>query len=101
MKQSNVKQQPGRGNPDKEKEQVQPHQMDEKASIGGDYNSGVTSDDPDERYQIEKQASLGKNQPKSQKEKEEDGNVLNKENLPDATNESKGKMGSGQRQDSN
>ena len=46
--------------------------MDEKASIGGDFNSGVTSDDPDEKDQIEKQASLGKNQPKSQKEKEED-----------------------------
>lgn len=73
MEQANVKQQPERG-PDKEKEQVQPHQMDEKASIGGDYNSGVTSDDPDEKDQIEKQASLGKSQPKSQKEKEEEGN---------------------------
>ena len=101
MKEANVKQQPGRGKPDKEKEQVQPHQMDEKASIGGDYNSGVTSDDPDEKDQIEKQASLGKNQPKSQKEREDDDKVLTKENLPDATNESKGKTGSGQRQDSN
>jgi hypothetical protein len=101
MKQANVKQQPDRVKSDKEKEQVQPHQMDEKASIGGDYNSGVTSDDPEEKDQIEKQASLGKAQPKSQKEKDEDGKVLTKENLPDATNESKGKMGSGQRQDSN
>lgn len=44
---------------------------DEKSRIGGDYNSGVTSDDPAEKEEIEKQASLGKNQPKSQKEKEE------------------------------
>lgn len=73
---------------------------DEKSRIGGDYNSGVTSDDPDEKEQIEKQASLGKNQPPSQKEKSGQ-NILTKENLPDATNESKGKMGSGQRQDSN
>jgi hypothetical protein len=75
---------------------------DEKSRIGGDYNSGVTSDDPDEKDLIEKQASLGNHQPKSQKEKEDGGNdVLTKQNLPDATNESKGKMGSGQRQDSN
>jgi hypothetical protein len=101
MKQANVKQQPERGKPDKEKEQVQRHQMDEKASIGGDFNSGVTSDDPDEKEQIEKQASLGKSQPKSQKEKEEGEHGLTKEDLPDATNESTGKVGSGLRQDSN
>lgn len=78
-------------------------QAEDKASIGGDYNSGVTSDDPDEKEQIEKQASLGKNQPLSQKDREENENSgeLTKENLPDATNESKGKTGSGQRQDSN
>ena len=75
---------------------------EEKSRVGGDYNSGVTSEDPAEKEQIEKQGSLGKHQPKSQKEKEgENKNVLNEENLPDATNESKGKMGSGQRQDSN
>jgi hypothetical protein len=74
---------------------------DEKSRVGGDYNSGVTSEDPAEKDEIEKQASLGKNQPKSQKERDEDDQVLNKENLPEATNESKGKMGSGQRQDSN
>ena len=78
---------------------------EEKSRVGGDYNSGVTSDDPAEKEQIEKQGSLGKHQPKSQKERDENenktGEVLTKENLPEATNESKGKMGSGQRQDSN
>ena len=34
-------------------------------------------------------------------EQQESENYLTKEDLPDATNESKGKMGSGQRQDSN
>ena len=34
-------------------------------------------------------------------EQQENENYLTKEDLPDATNESKGKMGSGQRQDSN
>ena len=101
MKQANITQQPERGKPDKEKEQVQRHQMDEKASIGGAFNSGVTSDDPDEKEQIEKQATLGKTQPKSQKEKEEGEHGLTKEDLPDATNESTGKVGSGLRQDSN
>lgn len=45
---------------------------EEKSRIGGDYNSGVTSDDPTEKEEIEKQASLGKNQPKSQKERDEE-----------------------------
>jgi hypothetical protein len=74
---------------------------EEKSRVGGDYNSGVTSDDPAEKEEIEKQASLGKNQPKSQKERKETEEGLSKEDLPEATNESKGKMGSGQRQDSN
>ena len=34
-------------------------------------------------------------------QQQENQNYLTKEDLPDATNESKGKMGSGQRQDSN
>ena len=74
---------------------------EEKSRVGGDYNSGVTSEDPAEKEQIEKQGSLGKHQPKSQKERDESDAVLTKENLPEATNESKGKMGSGKRQDSN
>jgi hypothetical protein len=83
--------------PDQDKKSV----SEEKSRIGGDYNSGVTSEDAAEKEEIEKQASLGKNQPKSQKERDEDGPVLTKENLPEATNESKGKTGSGTRQDSN
>lgn len=83
------------------KEQTKKSVDDEKSRIGGDYNSGVTSDDPAEKEEIEKQASLGKNQPKSQKERDGSEDVLTKENLPEATNESKGKTGSGQRQDSN
>lgn len=89
------------------KEDVKPQSQtkktveDEKSRVGGDYNSGVTSEDPAEKDEIEKQASLGKNQPMSQKEREENGEGLKKEDLPDSTNESKGKMGSGQRQDSN
>ena len=79
----------------------------EKSRVGGDYNSGVTSEDAAEKNEIEKQASLGKKQPlshkeKSDKEREENKEGgLTKEDLPDATNESSGKMGSGQRQDSN
>jgi hypothetical protein len=61
MKKEDVKSQPTT------KKQV----SEEKSRIGGDYNSGVTSDDPAEKEEIEKQASLGKNQPKSQKEREE------------------------------
>jgi hypothetical protein len=44
---------------------------DEKASIGGAYNSGVTSDDPEEKKQIEKKGSMGKKQPGSAKEKKD------------------------------
>lgn len=32
--------------------------VQEKATLGGAYNSGVTSDDPDEKDQIEKQGAL-------------------------------------------
>lgn len=87
MKQDHIKQQSDKGNPDKEKKQVQPNQAEEKSSVGGDFNSGVTSEDPDEKDQIEKQASLGKNQPKSQKETEAGQTGLKKEDMPDASNE--------------
>jgi hypothetical protein len=88
------------------KEDKQPNQdnqtvAEEKSRVGGDYNSGVTSEDPAEKEEIEKQASLGKNQPKSQKEREQHEEGLKQEDLPDSTNTSTGKMGSGQRQDSN
>lgn len=71
--------------------------VNEKTSIGGAYNSGLTSDDPKVKEHIEKQGSMGKHQPPSHNEKQ----GLTKEELPDSTNESTGKMGSGQRQDSN
>lgn len=71
MKQDQIKPGTSRGNtPDRERK-TQPDAKDEKASVGGDYNSGVTSEDPEEKEQIEKQASLGKNQPKSHKENTE------------------------------
>jgi hypothetical protein len=73
--------------------------VNEKASVGGKHNSGVTSNDPAVKERIEKQASMGKHQPPSHNENENKG--LTKEELPDSTNESTGKMGSGQRQDSN
>jgi hypothetical protein len=53
----------------------------EKASVGGKYNSGVTSASPDEKLQIEKKASLADMQPLSATEKEEN----------DATNNDKEK----------
>jgi hypothetical protein len=41
----------------------------EKTSIGGGYNSGVTSDNEEEKEMIEKQATIGKQQPLSDNEK--------------------------------
>ena len=82
--------------------------VNEKSSVGGKHNSGVTSHDPAVKEQIEKQASMGKHQPDSHNENQAkdnkqttQGSGLTKEELPDATNESTGKMGSGLRQDSN
>jgi hypothetical protein len=43
----------------------------EKSSIGGRYNSGVTSEDADEKDQIEKKGSMYEKQPKSSDEQEE------------------------------
>jgi hypothetical protein len=45
----------------------------EKTSIGGAYNSGVTSDDPAEKRKIEKKATLLENQPASPQEKKNPG----------------------------
>ena len=66
----------------------------DKSSVGGKHNSGVTSNDPKVKEKIEKQASMGKHQPPGH-------NDLTKDDIPDSTNESTGKMGSGLRQDSN
>lgn len=41
---------------------------EEKTSVGGNYNSGVTSDDPATKEAIEKKASLLENQPPSHKD---------------------------------
>ena len=53
-----------------------------------------SEDQPEEKEIPGTRQNVGKNQQQNQ-------NYLTKEDLPDATNESKGKMGSGQRQDSN
>jgi hypothetical protein len=44
--------------------------VQEKSTIGGAFNSGVTSDDPDEKDQIEKKGSLAQLKPKEEKESE-------------------------------
>ena len=60
------------------------------------------SDAPDIPEHGEARAAGKKPGNKSERsEQQENENYLTKEDLPDATNESKGKMGSGQRQDSN
>lgn len=43
----------------------------EKASIGGQYNSGVTSDDPEEKEQINKKGTMYEKQPESDEEREQ------------------------------
>jgi hypothetical protein len=74
----------------------------EKASIGGSFNSGVTSNDPAIKEAIEKKATLLEEQPLSDKESQEQtGDGLKKEDIPDSTNESTGVPGTGQRQDTN
>jgi hypothetical protein len=40
--------------------------VQEKATLGGAYNSGVTSDDPDEKDEIEKKGSLANLKPKDE-----------------------------------
>lgn len=80
------------------------HSTQEKTTLVGAHNSGVTSDDPVRKEEIEKKGTLAedKDQPSQGKDKEQpskDG--LAKEDIPDSTNESTGVPGSGQRQDSN
>lgn len=45
----------------------------EKTSIGGAFNSGVTSDNDEEKDRIEKKASLCEDQPLSDNEKKQQG----------------------------
>ena len=71
-------------------------EANEKTSLGeGVHNTGVTSDDPAEKEMIEKQGTMAKLKSKEEK------NELTKADIPDSTNESKGQMGSGLRQDTN
>jgi hypothetical protein len=44
--------------------------VQEKSTIGGSYNTGVTSDDPDEKDEIEKKGSLANLKPRENKENE-------------------------------
>lgn len=46
--------------------------VQEKSTIGGAYNSGVTSDDPAEKDEIEKKGSLANLKPKEDKQNNED-----------------------------
>jgi len=51
-----------RGNENNPKKGFRPN---EKTTLGGAHNSGVTSDDPHEKRMIEKQATLYNKQPKA------------------------------------
>jgi hypothetical protein len=42
--------------------------IQEKSTIGGAFNSGVTSHDPDEKNEIEKKASLANLKPRENRE---------------------------------
>lgn len=44
--------------------------VQEKTTLGGEHNTGVTSSDPEEKNEIEKQASLAKLKPKDDKSSE-------------------------------
>ncbi len=56
-------------NPDNKSPKAVPGKdTEEKTSVGGNYNSGVTSDDPATKEAIEKKASLLENQPPSHKD---------------------------------
>ena len=44
--------------------------VQEKSTIGGAYNTGVTSHDPDEKEEIEKKGSLAKLRPRENRENE-------------------------------
>ena len=44
--------------------------VQEKSTIGGDYNTGVTSHDPAEKEEIEKKGSLANIKPREMRENE-------------------------------
>lgn len=82
-------------------EQKIPARDHEKTTEGGEYNSGVTSGNPEERESIEKEGGLREPQPHAGNDEPQPGEGLTPEDLPDSTNESTGVPGTGQRQDSN
>lgn len=45
--------------------------VQEKTTLGGAYNSGVTSDDPEEKNEIEKKGSLAVLKPKNEETRKE------------------------------
>lgn len=50
--------------------------VQEKATLGGAYNTGVTSDDPEEKEEIEKKGSLANLKPKKENEGQEHSDKL-------------------------
>jgi hypothetical protein len=58
--------------PDREDRHEYVPGVQEKATIGGAYNTGVTSDDPQEKEEIEKKGSLAQLKPKEDKQKDEE-----------------------------
>lgn len=80
------------------------HSTQEKTNLKGAANSGVTSDDPARKEEIEKKGTSAKDKEQSSSDKDKRPlveNNLTREDIPDSTNESTGIPGSGQRQDSN
>jgi hypothetical protein len=51
--------------------------VQEKTTLGGAFNSGVTSDDPEEKNEIEKKGSLANLKPKKDSSEQEDQNTEN------------------------
>ena len=77
--------------------------QNEKATNPSQQKKSMRSDKPEipeSEQQPSKEPQPGSRQNVKQ-DQQQNENYLTKEDLPDATNESKGKIGSGQRQDSN
>lgn len=53
--------------------------VQEKATLGGSYNSGVTSDDPEEKDEIEKKGSLANLKPKKNTSQQENQDTETKQ----------------------
>jgi hypothetical protein len=76
---------------------------DQKGNNPSDQKESQRSDAPEipESEQAPKEEPQPGTRQNVKQEQQQNQNYLTKEDLPDATTESKGKMGSGQRQDSN